>query len=116
MLFIFISACDSILNNEDDGSQNHNNDSEFIITPGDGEKDDWFLVKELQSEKMTGVPAVQCLEGNIYLPIHSHVPDFNNKVVKGVFIPDTVYYNELKDTIFMITAHLRDTTLGFYGE
>jgi len=90
-------------------------DSEYIIVPANGEKDDWFLVENINNQNVKEVPALVCITGDLYLPLHSHIPNFNDKVVKGNFIPDTVYYNQLQDTIFRVTEHVRDTSLGFYG-
>ena len=72
---------------------------------------DWFNVVNLDTDVSEGVPAVIQLDGFVYLPIHSHPPTFDNKVVSGVFVPDTNYYYDMVDTVFRVTEHLRDTTL-----
>jgi len=73
---------------------------------------DWFNVVNLDTDVSKGVPAVIQSDGFVYLPIHSHPPTFDNKVVSGVFVPDTNYYNDMVDTVFRVTEHLRDTTLN----
>ena len=104
--------CESILNSKN--GNNKSNDKEYIITHGGRPSADWFIVKELQTNEKTGVPAIVCKNGNLYLPIHSHIPDFNDKVVNGVFIPDTNYHLALTDTIFRITEYVRDTSKVFF--
>jgi hypothetical protein len=115
ILLSIIICIGAILINCKNVTSNEKIDREYIIIPANGAKDDWFLVKNIHSQNVKAVPAVVCITGDLYLPIHSHIPDFNDKVVNGHFIPDTVYYNELKDTIFQVSEHVRDTSLGFYG-
>lgn len=86
--------------------------NEYIIISG-GQKG--FTAINIFSAKSKSIPAVIQLDGKIYLPIHSHYPSFNKNVVAGVFIPDTNYYMSLRDTIFRVTKHLRDTTVATVG-
>ena len=75
------------------------------------DEEDYFSVINISNDEMTGVPAVAELEGNIYLPTMSRMPSYYNKVVEGVFVPDTNYFEAMTDTIFRVTKHLRDTVL-----
>ena len=72
---------------------------------------DWFNVINLETSVRKGVPAVIQLDGSVYLPLYSRPPTFDNKVVTGVFVPDTNYYLDMVDTVFRVTEHLRDTSL-----
>ena len=79
------------------------------------EYEEHFTVINLSENDTSGVPAVVELEGTIYLAIMSRPPSFNNKIVEGVFVPDTNYYLELTDTIFRVTKHLRNTVMSIWG-
>jgi len=59
------------------------------------------------------VYAVQEIEGSYYLPIHSWTPWFNNKVIEGAFLEDSVIGMSARDTIFKVTKIIRDTSVGF---
>jgi hypothetical protein len=89
---------------------------EYVITPTANENLGWFIVENIADGESTGIAAVQQLNGRLYLPIFSSVPEFNNHVVAGYFVNDTNYYASLTGNIFVVTQHLRDTALGYYGE
>jgi len=86
--------------------------NEYIIKAG-GEKG--FIAINIFSKKSKNIPAVLELEGRMYLQFFSSLPSFNKKVVEGIFIPDTNYFLNLRDTIFKVTSHLRDTTAATVG-
>ena len=75
------------------------------------DEENYFRVINIETNKATGVPAVVELEKTIYLPIMSRMPTYDNKVVDGVFVPDTNYFEAMIDTIFRVTRHLRDTLI-----
>ena len=99
-----------------DISQLAEND-EYVILPGvpESAEENWFTVINISNDDAGGVPAVVELEGRIYLPTMSRMPSYNNKVVEGYFVPDTNYYEEMTDTIFHVTKHVRDTTVTSWG-
>jgi hypothetical protein len=76
------------------------------------EEEDYFTIINISDNDTTGVPAVVELEGTLYLPTMSRMSSYHNKVVEGVFIPDTNYFEAMTDTIFRVTKHLRDTALA----
>lgn len=97
--------------------------NETLTYPGSTNKkyiiissEEGFAAKEIHSSKMVNIPAVIQLDGKIYLPFFSSYPSFNKKVVEGFFIPDTNYYANMRDTIFRVTKHLRDTTFATVGQ
>lgn len=73
------------------------------------DEDNYFSVVNITDDEVTGVPAVVELEGTVYLPTMSRMPSYHEKIVEGVFVPDTNYFEALTDTIFRVTKHLRDT-------
>ena len=86
--------------------------NEFIILAGAPKG---FTAVNIITAKSKSIPAVQELGGRMYLLFYSSLPTFNKKVVEGMFIPDTNYYLSLRDTIFRVTKHLRDTTVATVG-
>ena len=76
------------------------------------EEDNYFNVINIRNNESKGVPAVVELEGTLYLPAMSRMPSYHEKVVEGVFIPDTNYFNTMTDTIFRVTRHCRDTVMA----
>jgi hypothetical protein len=79
------------------------------------DEENYFSVINISDNGTTGVPAVVELEGTVYLPTMSRMPSFNDKVMEGCFVPDTNYFEQMTDTIFHVTKHLRDTTITFWG-
>jgi hypothetical protein len=86
--------------------------NEYIIK---AEGQEGFYAINIFTGKSKSIPAVIELEGRMYLPFLSSIPSFNKKVLEGFFIPDTNYYLTLRDTIFRVTKHLRDTTAATVG-
>ena len=76
------------------------------------DEENYFSVIDIATSEATGVPAVVELEGQVYLPIMSRMPTYYDKVVEGVFVPDTNYFEAMTDTIFRVTKHLRDTLMS----
>jgi hypothetical protein len=105
--FLIISSC-----SQQEITSPQKSSDEYIIISGGNEG---FIVKNIQTAKSKSVPAVLELGGRMYLPIFSSLPTFNKKVVGGLFVPDTNYYLNLRDTIFHVTKHLRDTTVATVG-
>ncbi len=75
-------------------------------------EENYFSVINISNDEMTGVPAVVELEGTVYLPTMSRMPTYHDKVVRGVFVPDTNYFEAMTDTVFRVTKHLRDTLMA----
>ncbi len=92
--------------------QPQQNSNEFIVLSSSIKG---FKVINIHSSAVKSVPAVKELGGRVYLPIFSSMPTFDRKVVEGIFVPDTNYYLNLRDTIFHVTKHLRDTTISTVG-
>lgn len=89
---------------------------QFVVTatvPDSLNKDCWFFVIDIKNSDTTGVYAVKEFEGTYYLPIMSRVPLFNNKIVEGIFIEDSIAGMTAKDALFVITRVVRDTSGGF---
>ncbi|MBN2280013.1 MAG: hypothetical protein JXQ65_05495 [Candidatus Marinimicrobia bacterium] len=91
-------------------------EKEFIIYPEIIGGEAGFKIKDIHSGREKFVKAVEQLHGKLYLPVMSSIPLHNNKIVQGDFIADTNYYYTLIGDMFKVTRHLRDTSLGFYGE
>ena len=99
-----------------DISQPAEND-EYVILPGipESAEENWFTVINISNDESRDVPAVVELEGRIYLPTMNRLPSYNNKVVNGCFVPDTIYFEAMTDTVFRVTKHLRDTMVTSWG-
>jgi len=111
VVFIATIQCEkNSVNSKENGIE------KYVIYPANDGNNVGFVVKDINSKEKEFVGGVTQINGNIYLPIMSSVPSFNNQVVKGYFVEDTNYYYDLTGDIFKVTKHLRDTSLGFYGE
>ena len=105
-------------NSREWGTNDEGVEPQYVIrpdVPDSATGTDWFNVVDIDTDVSQGVPAVVQLSGFVYLPIHSHPPTFDDKVVSGIFVPDTNYHYDMTDTVFRVTKHLRDTTLAGWG-
>lgn len=96
------------------GCEEASESEEYVINSGVPEAStgtNWFNVVNVNTDVSKGVPAVVQLDGFVYLPLHSHMPAFAGKVVSGVFVADTTYFNDMEGTVFRVTEYLRDIEL-----
>ena len=97
-------------------SPTHAGKNQYVVLatiPDSVNTDCWFNVVDIKTNIGKCVYAVKEIEGSYYLPIYSRNPAFNNKVIEGIFIEDSVLGMVSRDTIFAVTKILRDTTNGF---
>ena len=86
-------------------------EEEYVINSGVPDVSagtNWFNVVNVNTDVCKGVPAVVELDGFVYMPVYSHMPAFAGKVVSGVFVADTNYFNDMNGTVFRVTEYLRD--------
>ncbi len=89
-------------------------EEEYVINSGVPDVSagtNWFNVVNVNTDVSKGVSAVVQLDGFVYMPLHSHMPAFADKVVSGVFVADTNYFNDMDGTVFRVTEYLRDIEL-----
>ena len=119
--FVFVIASLTlpfILSGCDDETTIPKPESQYVITWFSEENQnnqDWFMVIDIRTRNHQAVPAVKELGGTYYLPIMSRMPTFHNKVVSGKFYIDQLHGSLKPDTVFEVTAHLRDTVVAGWG-
>lgn len=91
-------------------------ESQFVIlamVPDSVNQNCWFDVVNVRTNISKCVYAIKEPEGTYYLPILSRLPSFNDKVVEGIFLEDSVIGMTSKDTLFEVTKLVRDTLGNF---
>lgn len=115
LLIIFLVIITSALFISCDETTRSNSETQYVITwyANENQNDpDWFKVIDINTNNYQTVPAVKELKGTYYLPTMSRMPSFDNKVVTGEFFMDQTYGSSKPDTVFKVTAHLRDTLVA----